>query len=40
LLIEANPGDASLIREVLARVKGATFDLEFVERPSAELERR
>jgi len=40
LLIEDNTGDASLVREVLAGVKGATFDLEGLERPSAELERR
>jgi hypothetical protein len=39
-LIEDNSGDASLIREVLAEVKGATFDPECVESLSTELERR
>ena len=39
LLIEDNPGDARLIREMLAEVRGATFDLEWVDRLSAGLER-
>jgi len=40
LLIEDNTGDARLIGEVLAEVKGATFDLEGIVRLTAELERR
>ncbi|MFQ5795069.1 MAG: ATP-binding protein [Candidatus Bipolaricaulia bacterium] len=38
LLIEDNPGDARLIREVLAEVKGASFDLECADRLSIGLE--
>jgi signal transduction histidine kinase len=39
LLVEDNPGDARLIREILARARGAQFELERVERLSAALER-
>ncbi len=39
LLIEDNPGDARLIREILARARGAQFELERVERLSTALER-
>jgi two-component system cell cycle sensor histidine kinase/response regulator CckA len=39
LLIEDNPGDARLIREMLAEARGALFDLECADRPSAGLER-
>jgi len=39
-LIEDNTGDARLIREPLAEVKGATIDLEGIVRLSADLERR
>lgn len=38
LLIEDNPGDARLIREMLAEVKGQAFDLKRAERLSAGLE--
>jgi len=31
LLIEDNPGDARLIRELLAEVDGTPFDLEHVD---------
>lgn len=39
LLVEDNPGDARLIREILTRARGAQFELERVERLSAALER-
>lgn len=39
LLIEDNPGDVRLIREMLAEVGGASFDLECVDRLSPGLER-
>ena len=39
LLIEDNPGDARLIREILARARGTQFELERVERLSEGLER-
>jgi len=39
LLIEDDPGDAGLIRETLAEVRGDRFDLECVERLSTGLER-
>lgn len=39
LLIEDNPGDARLIREILARARSAQFELERVERLSDALER-
>lgn len=39
LLIEDNPGDARLIREILARARGAQFELERVDRLSVALER-
>ena len=32
LLIEDNPGDARLIREMLAEVRSAIFDLECADR--------
>lgn len=39
LLVEDNPGDARLIREILARARNAQFELERVERLSDALER-
>jgi signal transduction histidine kinase len=39
LLIEDNPGDARLIRELLAKEKGGSFRLECVDRLSAGIER-
>jgi DNA-binding response OmpR family regulator len=39
LLIEDNPGDARLIREMLAEARGVSFDLEQADRLSAGLER-
>lgn len=39
LLVEDNPGDARLIRELLADAKNSRFDLEWVERLSKGLER-
>jgi len=39
LLIEDNPGDAGLIRKLLAEVGGATFNLEYADRLSTGLER-
>ena len=39
LLIEDNPDDARMVREMLAYAKGASFDLECVDRLSAGLER-
>lgn len=38
LLIEDNPGDTRLIREMLTEVRNANFDLECVDRLSAGLE--
>ena len=35
LLIEDNPGDARLIRAMLAGARGLTFEMEHVERLSA-----
>ena len=39
LLIEDNPGDARLIREMLAEARGGLFDLECADRFSTGLER-
>ncbi len=39
LLIEDNPGDARLIREMLAQARGVIFDLEGADRLSAGLKR-
>jgi MinD-like ATPase involved in chromosome partitioning or flagellar assembly/CheY-like chemotaxis protein len=39
LLIEDNPGDARLIREMLAEVRGGTFNLEHTNRLSTGLSR-
>jgi len=39
LLIEDNPGDVCLIREMLAEVRGVRFDLECADRLSTGLER-
>jgi signal transduction histidine kinase len=39
LLIEDNPGDALLLREKLAEVSGASFNLEWSDRLSTGLER-
>ena len=39
LLIEDNPDDARLVREMLAYAKVASFDVECVDRLSAGLER-
>ena len=39
LLIEDNPGDARLIREMLAEDPGAPFELEYAERLASGLER-
>ncbi len=39
LLIEDNPGDARLIREMLGEIKGTDFDIECLDRLSAGLER-
>jgi len=39
LLVEDNPGDVRLIREMFAEVKGASFQLECVDRLSMALER-
>ena len=39
LLIEDNPGDVHLIGEMLVEGRGAAFDLEYVDRLSAGLER-
>jgi len=39
LLIEDNPGDVRLLREMLAEVAGAVFDLECSDRLSSGLER-
>lgn len=39
LLIEDNSGDARLIREILAEVKGALFEIERVDRLSEGLQR-
>jgi two-component system phosphate regulon sensor histidine kinase PhoR len=39
LLIEDNPADARLLREMLVEIRDAPFELEWVERLSAGLER-
>ncbi len=39
LLIEDNPGDAGLIREMLAEAKGMSFELEWTETLSEGIER-
>ncbi len=39
LLIEDNPADARLLREMLVEIKDAPFELEWVDRLSAGLER-
>lgn len=39
LLVEDNPGDARLIREMLAEVKNTTFVLEWVDRLAKALDR-
>ena len=39
LLIEDNPFDARMVQEMLAKAKGASFDLECVDRLSTGLER-
>ena len=39
LLIEDNPGDARLIREMLREVRDTRFELECADRLSAGLER-
>jgi len=39
LLIEDNPGDARLVREMLAEARGAQFDLDCAERLSTGLKR-
>lgn len=39
LLIEDNPGDARLFREMLVEARGIPFDLEWVDRLSTGLER-
>ena len=39
LLVEDNPGDARLIREMLADVKSTTFQLEWVDRLAKGLDR-
>jgi len=39
LLIEDNPGDARLMRKLLAEVGGVTFNLEYADRLSTGLER-
>ena len=39
LLIEDNPGDARLIRELLVEEKGGAFHLECVDRLSVGIER-
>jgi len=39
LLIEDNPGDARLLREALAGVVGASFELEDADQLSAGLDR-
>ena len=38
LLIEDNPGDARLVKEILSGVEGSRFDLKVVDRLSAGLE--
>ena len=39
LLIEDNPSDARLVKEMLAKAKGVSFDLEYVDRLSTGLTR-
>ena len=39
LLIEDNPGDARLMQEALTSTKGATFDIEWIDRLSTSLAR-
>jgi len=39
LVIEDNPGDARLVKEALSEVKRARFELEFVERLDAGIDR-
>jgi DNA-binding response OmpR family regulator len=39
LLVEDNPGDAGLIREILAEVEGACFEIDWVPQLSAALEK-
>lgn len=38
LLVEDNPGDSRLIREMLAEARGVTFDLEYADRLQVGLE--
>jgi signal transduction histidine kinase len=38
LLVEDNPGDSRLIREMLAEARGVTFDLEYADRLQGGLE--
>lgn len=39
LLVEDNPGDSRLIREMLTEARGATFDLKYADRLQAALEQ-
>ena len=39
LLVEDNPGDSRLIREMLAEARGVTFELKHVDRLQAALEQ-
>jgi len=39
LLVEDNPGDAGLIREMLAEAKGMSFELEWTETLSDGIQR-
>ncbi|HIE43807.1 MAG TPA: hypothetical protein EYP78_03300 [Candidatus Omnitrophica bacterium] len=39
-LIEDNPGDVQLIREMLAKVKGISLELECADRLSKSLRKR
>ena len=38
LLVEDNPGDSRLIREMLAEARGVTFNLEYADRLQTGLE--